>query len=90
MRPYRGISILAAVASAAAISAPAAGAQPIGAGSGGGPIVASTHQQPASSGTEWGLLGAVGAGGVLVIGAGMTVTRRRAYLRTGRATRTVA
>jgi hypothetical protein len=89
MRPSRGISILAAVASAAAISAPTAGAYPIGAGSGGGPTVASTHQ-PASSGTEWGLVGAVGAGGVLVIGAGMTVTRRRAYLRTGRANGTVA
>jgi hypothetical protein len=90
MRLSRGVSILAAVASAAALSAPTAGAYPIGAGSGGGPIVASTHQQPASSGTDWGLVGAVGAGGVLVLGAGMTVTRRRAYLRTGRSTGTVA
>jgi hypothetical protein len=90
MRLSRGVSILAAVASAAAISAPTAGAYPIGAGPGGSPMAATTHQQPASSPTDWGLIGAAGAGGVLVLAAGATLTRRRAYQPTSRATRTEA
>lgn len=82
MRLNRGVTTLAAVASLAAASAPAAHASAIG-GEGGGGLPPTTPQVTASprdtGSTDWSLI-AIGAGGaVVLVGAG--VGGSRAYDR---------
>ncbi|MGO9890466.1 MAG: hypothetical protein ACLP0L_21560 [Solirubrobacteraceae bacterium] len=84
MRLNRGVRTLAAVASLAAATAPAAHASAIGEGGGGLPATGSSvsHVAPGhhdSGSTDWALI-AIGAGGtVVLVGAG--VGGSRAYSR---------
>jgi hypothetical protein len=96
MRLKRGVSMLAAAASAGAImgpAVPAAGAHAIssgtGGGSGSGPVAVSS-QQPTGSSTEWGLIGVSAAGGAALTAAGMTAARRRGRATAARSTATQA
>jgi hypothetical protein len=95
MRIHRGVSILAAAASAAAImgsGVPAAGAHAISSGTGGGTDsgpVAVSSQQATHGGTEWGLIGVGAAGGAILTAAGMTTSRRRGQGTARRSTATM-
>jgi hypothetical protein len=75
MRPHHGVRALAAVAAAAALTAPAAQAKFSN-------YLAPYTPHPAASAhysggaTDWTLIGVGAAGGVVLVGAGATTSRR--------------
>jgi hypothetical protein len=86
MRLNRGVRTFAAIASLAAVTAPAAQANDIGEG-GGDPSTTASHIAPAhrdSSSTDWALI-AVGAGGAVVL-VGVGLGGSRAHSRRRRST----
>ena len=86
MRLYRHVPVLAAVVTLAGASAPVASAEHPLSGSGGGPPTVTTLATHDSSGsTDW-LIGAVAAGGVVLVSAGVAGTRH-AHHRTATARR---
>jgi len=78
MRYHNGLRVLAIAATAVAIGAPAAYAVPIQSGGGGAipqpaPV---TAQQDQSGSTDWALIGGSAAGGLAIVAAGLTASRR--------------
>ena len=79
MHRHNHLRILATAATVAAIGAPAARAEAISNGGGGGPLP--THQVAAAShpagSTDWALIALTGGGSVALVGAGLGASRRR-------------
>jgi hypothetical protein len=78
MRLHRHLSIIAAAATMAAVTAPVATASDIGEGGGGGlpPVPHHAVATPHHSGsTDWALIALAGGGSVALIGAGIGTAR---------------
>jgi hypothetical protein len=85
MRLRRGVPTLAAIATAAAIAAPAAQARFDESMPGQAPVAPQVVQHNGGGSTDWSLIGLGAAGGIALLGAGTVrsrhVRRRTAHVR---------